>query len=183
MRYRRLGRAGLQLSGLSLGAWITDHYQVGPQAAVEMMAAAYDAGGRSEEDMGEALYWGTSEWSAADIRAAWEIAEELGATTAPLAIAWVTKNPRVSSVITGASRLDQLRSNLGALEVADRLTPELMNRIARATAPLADCGNPISWGHDLRRTGRGRAGAAPALSVFMPQAVREHPSRGAAASR
>src|SRR5688572_8540180 len=149
---------------------------------------------------GRALYWGTSEWSAADIRAAWEIAErhhlhkpvmeqpqyhlfhrkkveqeyarlyediglglttwsplasglltgkykdgipagtrgametmgflreqltdaaknaavqqlgtiaaELGATTAQLAIAWVTKNPHVSTVITGASKPAQLQ--------------------------------------------------------------------------
>src|SRR5215216_6671704 len=67
MRYRRLGRAGLQLSELSLGSWITYHNQVDVDAAVEMMAAAFDAGinffdnaeayalGRSEEVMGQAL--------------------------------------------------------------------------------------------------------------------------------
>jgi voltage-dependent potassium channel beta subunit len=326
MRYRRLGRAGLKVSELSLGSWVTYHNQVDAAAAVEMMAAAYDAGvnffdnaeayagGQSEVVMGEALkrlawprlnyvvstkffwglgraseapnrrdtlnrkylmqaidgslqrfglehldlvychrpdphtpieetvhamsdmitqgkalYWGTSEWSAADIRAAWDIAErhhlhkpvveqpqyhlfhrervekdyarlyddiglglttwsplasglltgkyqggapagsrgamdnlaflreglldsaknaavaklapiaaELGGTTAQLAIAWITKNPHVSSVITGASRVDQLRSNLGALAVADKLTPEVMARIEAITAPLAE---------------------------------------------
>jgi voltage-dependent potassium channel beta subunit len=325
MRYRRLGRAGLQVSELSLGSWVTYHTQVHVDAAVEMMAAAFDAGvnffdnaeayagGQSEVVMGEALkrlrwprlnyivstkffwgldrseaainrqntlnrkylmqaidgslqrmgldhidlvychrpdphtpieetvqamsdiisqgkalYWGTSEWSAADIRAAWDIAErhhlhkpvveqpqyhlfhrqrvekeyarlfddiglglttwsplasglltgkyadgvpagsrgalenmgflregltdaaknaavrqlapiaaELDASTAQLALAWATKNPRVSSVITGASRLDQLQGNLGALAVADRLTPELMARIEAITEPLA----------------------------------------------
>jgi voltage-dependent potassium channel beta subunit len=325
MRYRRLGRAGLQLSELSLGSWITYHNQVDVDAAVEMMAAAFDAGvnffdnaeayamGRSEEVMGEALrrlgwprlnyvvstkffwgldrgdqainrrntlnrkylmqaidgslrrfglehidlvychrpdpntpveetvwamsdmirqgkalYWGTSEWSAAEIRAAWEIAErhhlhkpvveqpqyhlfhrqrveqeyarlyedlgiglttwsplasglltgkythgipagsrgamenlaflrdgltdaarnaavaklapiaeELGGSTAQLAIAWILKNPRVSSIITGASRLEQLQSNLGALAVADKLTPEVLARIDAVCAPLA----------------------------------------------
>jgi voltage-dependent potassium channel beta subunit len=172
MQYRRLGRAGLRVSALSLGSWVTYHNQVGTDSAVEMMAAAFDgginffdnaegyAGGRSEEIMGQALkrlgwprlnyivstkffwgldrageavnrrdtlnrkylmqaidgslkrfglehvdlvychrpdphtpieetvwamsdmirqgkalYWGTSEWSAGDIRAAWEIAE------------------------------------------------------------------------------------------------------------
>ncbi len=325
MRYRRLGRAGLQVSELSLGSWVTYHNQVNVDAAVEMMAAAFDAGinffdnaeayagGRSEELMGQAikrlgwprlnyvvstkfywglpdavtvnrrntlnrkylmqaidgslkrfglehidlvychrpdpqtpveetvwamsdmitqgkaLYWGTSEWSAADIRAAWEIAErhhlhkpvveqpqyhlfhrerveqeyarlyedlglglttwsplasgllsgkygsgipagsrgamesmgflrdgltdaaknaavaelapiarELGATTAQLAIAWVSKNPRVSSVITGASKVEQLRSNLGALAVADKLTPDVIERIEAITSPLAE---------------------------------------------
>ena len=53
----------------------------------------------------------------------------MGGTLAQLAIAWAAKNPRVSSVITGASRLDQLQSNLGALAVLDKLTPEAMARI------------------------------------------------------
>ena len=178
---------------------------------------------------GKALYWGTSEWSAADIRAAWEIAErhhlhkpvveqpeynlfhrqrveqeyarlyediglglttwsplasglltgkyrggvpdgsrgalesmaflrdglidpaknaavaklepiakELGCTLAQLALAWVAKNPQVSSVITGASRVEQVTANLGALALLDKLTPEVMGRIDAATTALAD---------------------------------------------
>jgi voltage-dependent potassium channel beta subunit len=326
MQYRRLGRSGLRVSTLSLGSWVTYHNQVDTGAAVEMMAAAFDAGvnffdnaeayagGRSEEVMGaalkalgwprlnyvvstkffwgldrqvegvnrkdtlnrkylmqaidgslrrfglehidliychrsdphtpieetaramsdivaqgKALYWGTSEWSAGDIRAAWEaadrhgwhkpvmeqpqynlfhrkrveqeytrlyediglglttwsplasglltgkyrsgvpedsrgalksmaflreglthpaknaalaqlepIAAELGGTLTQLAIAWVAKNPRVSSVITGASKLAQLQGNLGALALLDRLTPEVMARIDLATAALAE---------------------------------------------
>jgi voltage-dependent potassium channel beta subunit len=326
MQYRRLGRAGLRVSALSLGSWVTYHNQVGTDSAVEMMAAAFDgginffdnaegyAGGRSEEIMGQALkrlgwprlnyvvstkffwgldrsgeavnrrdtlnrkyltqaidgslkrfglehvdlvychrpdphtpieetvwamsdmirqgkalYWGTSEWSAGDIRAAWEIAErhhlhkpvveqpqyhlfhrkrveqeyarlyediglglttwsplasglltgkyrdgvppgsratvesytflreglthparnaavarlsevaaEMGVTTAQLAIGWAARNPRVSSVITGASSVNQLRSNLGAMDACARLTPELLARIDEITAGLAD---------------------------------------------
>jgi voltage-dependent potassium channel beta subunit len=326
MQYRRLGRAGLRVSTLSLGSWITYHNQIDSGAAVEMMAAAYDAGvnffdnaeayagGRSEEVMGaalkklgwprlnyvvstkffwgldrqgdavnrkdtlnrkyllqaidgslrrfglehidlvychrpdpqtpieetaramndiivqgKALYWGTSEWSAADIHAAWDLADrhgwhkpqmeqpqyhlfhrerveqeyahlyediglglttwsplasglltgkyhdgippgsrgamentaflrdgltdpkknaavaalgpiaaELGATTAQLAIAWVARNPRVSSVITGASRRDQLEANLGALAVLEKLTPEVVARVDAVTKSLAD---------------------------------------------
>jgi voltage-dependent potassium channel beta subunit len=325
MQYRRLGRAGLRVSVLSLGSWVTYHNQVDTTAAVEMMAAAFDAGvnffdnaevyagGRSEEIMGQALrqlgwprlnyvvstkffwgldrageavnrkdtlnrkylmqaidgslkrfglehidliychrsdpatpieetvhamsdivtqgkalYWGTSEWSAADVRAAWEIASahhlhkpvmeqpqyhlfhrkrveqeyarlydeiglglttwsplasglltgkyrhgipagsrgalenmaflrdgltdaaknaavgqlepiaaELGGTVAQLAIAWAARNPRVSTVITGASRPSQLQANLGALALLDELTPEVMARIDALTAPLA----------------------------------------------
>ena len=321
MQYRRLGRAGLRVSTLSLGSWVTYHNQVDTGSAVEMMAAAYDAGinffdnaevyagGSSEEIMGaalkqlawprlnyvvstkffwgldrageavnrkdtlnrkylmqaidgslkrfglehidlvychradphtpveetvramsdiitqgKALYWGTSEWSASDIRAAWEIAErhhlhkpvmeqpqyhlfhrrrveeeysrlygdiglglttwsplasglltgkyrdgvpegsrgalenmaflrdgltnpaknaavaqlepiaaELGGTLAQLALAWVAKNPRVSTVITGASRLSQLQANLGALDLLDKLTPEVLARIDAVT--------------------------------------------------
>ena len=177
---------------------------------------------------GKALYWGTSEWSAAEIRAAWDIADrhhlhkpvveqpqyhlfhrkrveveyarlyddiglglttwsplasglltgkyrdgipagsrgamesmgflaktlrdearlagvagleavaaELGCSVAQLALAWVAKNPHVSSVITGASKLSQLQSNLGAVDVIEKLTPEVMQRIDEISAPLA----------------------------------------------
>jgi voltage-dependent potassium channel beta subunit len=178
---------------------------------------------------GKALYWGTSEWSAADIRSAWEIADrhhlhkpvmeqpqyhlfhrrrveqeyaalyddiglglttwsplasglltgkyrdgipagsrgalpnmaflqagltdaaknaavarlqriaaELGATLAQLAIAWAAHNPHVSTVITGASSLEQLQANLGALPLVERLTPEVLARIDGVTAGLAE---------------------------------------------
>lgn len=177
---------------------------------------------------GKALYWGTSEWSAADIRAAWEIAErhhlhkpvmeqpqynlfhrsrveqeyarlyedtglglttwsplasglltgkyqsgipegsrgalesmswmreqlqdkakneavaalagiaaDLGGNVAQLAIAWANHNPRVSTVILGASKLSQLQDNLGALALTPKLTPEVLERIDAVTKPLA----------------------------------------------
>src|SRR6186713_3183504 len=44
MRYRRLGRSGLQLSEFSLGSWVTYHNQVDTGSAKEMLAAAFDAG-------------------------------------------------------------------------------------------------------------------------------------------
>jgi aryl-alcohol dehydrogenase-like predicted oxidoreductase len=178
---------------------------------------------------GKALYWGTSEWSAADIRAAWDVADrhgwhrpvmeqpqyhlfhrqrveqeyarlyddiglglttwsplasglltgkyhagvpegsrgamenmaflrdgltdaaknaavermkpiaaDLGGSVAQLALAWVARNPRVSTVITGASKLAQLQSNLGALAMLDKLTPEVLARVDAITKPLAD---------------------------------------------
>ncbi len=177
---------------------------------------------------GKALYWGTSEWSAADIRAAWEVADrngwhrpaveqpqyhlfhrkrveqeyarlyedcgiglttwsplasglltgkyvkgipegsrgtlesmaflvdglthpqknaaveqlmpiaaDLGGNVAQLALAWAAHNPRVSTVITGASKLSQLQDNLGALALLDKLTPEIIGRIQGITEPLA----------------------------------------------
>ena len=178
---------------------------------------------------GKALYWGTSEWSAADIRAAWDIADrhhlhkpvmeqpqyhlfhrkrveqesarlyediglglttwsplasglltgkyrngipegsrgsvkgmdfllkgltdepknaavskleavasELGCSLSQLAIAWTAYNPRVSTVITGASKLSQLQDNMGAITVLEKLTPEILAKIDDATASLAD---------------------------------------------
>jgi aryl-alcohol dehydrogenase-like predicted oxidoreductase len=48
---------------------------------------------------------------------------------AQLALAWCLKNPNVSTVITGASRPEQVRENMKAGEVASWLTPEVMGRI------------------------------------------------------
>ncbi|MBV8603952.1 MAG: aldo/keto reductase [Pelomonas sp.] len=65
------------------------------------------------------------------------VAKALGCSVAQLAIAWCNRNPRVSTVILGASRLEQLEHNLGALAVTPRLTPEVLARIDAITLPLA----------------------------------------------
>lgn len=57
------------------------------------------------------------------------IARELGATTAQLAIAWILRLPQVSSVITGATRLEQLNENVGASELSERLSDDVLRRI------------------------------------------------------
>lgn len=62
------------------------------------------------------------------------IADELGCTLSQLAIAWCARNPRVSTVITGASRVAQVRENMAALEVLPRLTDEVLGRIDEVTA-------------------------------------------------
>ncbi|MEM9561485.1 MAG: aldo/keto reductase [Actinomycetota bacterium] len=62
------------------------------------------------------------------------IAEELGCSLAQLAIAWCAVNPNVSSVITGASRVEQVEQNVGALDVIPRLDDGLLARIADAVA-------------------------------------------------
>ncbi len=314
MEYRRLGRAGIKLSALSLGAWVTYGGQVGEQIAEECMTVAYEAGvnffdnaegyagGQAETVMGnvikklgwrresvvistkiffgagqngpndqglshkhiiegvngalrrlqtdyvdlvfchrpdpntpieetvramdivikqgKAFYWGTSEWSAgqileadriarenyltpptmeqpqynmfhrerfeaeyaplyeqlgygttiwsplasgvltgkynngipADSRGALQgyewlrdaaitpervekarqlqpVADDLGCSMAQLALAWCLKNPNVSTVITGASRAEQVRQNMQALDVVPHLTDELMGKI------------------------------------------------------
>ncbi|MEO6062611.1 MAG: aldo/keto reductase [Thermoflexales bacterium] len=319
MNYRRLGSAGLKLSELSLGSWVTFKNQLAEETAFECMKAAYDAGvnffdnaegyaqGQSEVIMGnvlkraawrrasyvistkfywglhtgpnekntlnrkyllqamdnslkrlqldyvdlvfchrpdpdtpieetvwamndivasgKALYWGTSEWSADSIAQAWQIAErhhlrkpqmeqpqynllwrdrveqeyaplyrdiglgttiwsplasglltgkynagipadsraalpdytwlrnaltdparlakaaklaplaaDLGVTLAQMSLAWCLKNPNVTSVITGASRAEQVRENMKALDVVPKLTPDVMASIEAAVA-------------------------------------------------
>jgi voltage-dependent potassium channel beta subunit len=314
MEYRHLGKTGIRVSELSFGSWVTFHNQVDVKPAVEMMAAAYDAGvnffdnaevyasGKSEEVMGKALkelkwrrgsylistklfwglhdninekntlnrkrliegingslqrldmeyvdliychrpdkttpieetvwamhniiewgkafYWGTSEWAASEIIEAIQIAErhhlhkpvveqpqynmfergrlegdyvrfykdynygttiwsplasglltgkynngipkdsrgalkgyewlkddltneakiakvkalepiakDLSATLSQLALAWCLKNPFVSTVITGASRVEQVHENMKAAAIAPKITPEIMEKI------------------------------------------------------
>ncbi len=63
------------------------------------------------------------------IRALVDVASDLDCTPAQLAIAWCVKNPDVSSVITGASRVSQVVENMRALEVVPRLTDKVMGRI------------------------------------------------------
>ena len=60
------------------------------------------------------------------------IAERLGCRLAQLALAWCTKNPNVSTVITGASRAAQVTENFEALDVIPLLTPEVMDEIEAA---------------------------------------------------
>lgn len=314
MKYRHLGKAGIQVSELSFGSWVTFHTQAGIDSTVEMMSAAYDAGvnffdnaetyaaGESEKIMGaalkklgwhrgsylvstklfwglhagpnqqntlnrkylleamdgslkrldmeyvdllfchrpdpttpieetvwamhniiergKALYWGTSEWEAADVVSAIEIAErhhlhkpiveqpiynlfdqhrlgsdykavyeehrlgtttwsplasglltgkykagipkdsrgalegydwladqltdekrlakvtalepiaaDMGATLAQFALAWCLQNDYVSTVMTGASRVEQVHENMKAVDFVDSFTPEVMAAI------------------------------------------------------
>ncbi len=63
------------------------------------------------------------------VRALADVASELGTSMAKMALAWVLKNPNVSTVILGASRPEQLQENLKALDVVEQLTDEVMDRI------------------------------------------------------
>lgn len=71
----------------------------------------------------------TSEKRNGIVRELSAIAERLEVTTAQLAIAWCASNPHVTSVILGASRVEQVTENLGALEALERLTPEVREEI------------------------------------------------------
>jgi voltage-dependent potassium channel beta subunit len=57
------------------------------------------------------------------------IAAGLGATMAQMSLAWCLKNPNVSTVITGASRVEQVQENMKALAVVEKLTPDVMQKI------------------------------------------------------
>lgn len=58
-----------------------------------------------------------------------EFAAKMDVTTAALSIAWCIKNPNVSTAILGATKKQQLLDNLKALDVVEKLTPEVMEKI------------------------------------------------------
>lgn len=58
-----------------------------------------------------------------------EVARDLGGSMAQLAIAWLLRLPQVSSVITGATKVEHLEDNLGALDLVEKLTPNVLDQI------------------------------------------------------
>lgn len=115
MNYRHLGKAGIQVSELSFGSWVTFHHQAGVEQAVEMMAAAYEAG--------------VNFFDNAEVYAGGKSEEVMGATLAQFSLAWCLQNPYVSTVITGASRVEQVHENMKALQFVDKFTPDVMAQI------------------------------------------------------
>ena len=63
------------------------------------------------------------------------LADELGCDMGQLALAWCVRNPHVSTVITGASTVEQLRSNLGALDILPLITDEVAERLDAISPP------------------------------------------------
>jgi aryl-alcohol dehydrogenase-like predicted oxidoreductase len=57
------------------------------------------------------------------------VSQEMDASVAQLALAWCLKNPNVSTVITGASHVEQVTENLKALDIAPRMNDDVMMRI------------------------------------------------------
>lgn len=57
------------------------------------------------------------------------IAEKLGGSVTQLSLAWAAKNPNVSTVILGATKVEQIEDNLGALKLIEKLTPDVMEEI------------------------------------------------------
>ncbi len=58
-----------------------------------------------------------------------KIADKVGCSMTQLALAWCLKNSHVSTVILGASRLEQLQHNLAALDYKEKLTAQVMTEI------------------------------------------------------
>lgn len=67
-----------------------------------------------------------------------KVASDLGTTMPRLAIAWCLKNPNVSTVITGASKVEQVTENMEAIKVVPQLTDDVMKQIDDITKGLAE---------------------------------------------
>jgi aryl-alcohol dehydrogenase-like predicted oxidoreductase len=57
------------------------------------------------------------------------VAKDLGISMGNLALAWCLKNKNVSTVITGATKLDQLKENLKAVDAVEKLTTDVMEKV------------------------------------------------------
>jgi len=63
------------------------------------------------------------------IRKLTKIAERLGGTMTHLALAWTVRDPLISNCILGATKVEQLEDNLKALDIMDKLTPDVLQEI------------------------------------------------------
>lgn len=67
-----------------------------------------------------------------------DLAAELDITEAQLSLAWLLKNPNVSTVITGASKVSQVHENMKAVEAKEKLTDDVMERIHEIVKDIED---------------------------------------------
>jgi voltage-dependent potassium channel beta subunit len=75
--------------------------------------------------------YGDEEWkkTLAQVKQLKPIADKLNTDQATLALAWVLKNPNVSSAITGASKVDQIHKSVKALDLVEKLDDKIMAEI------------------------------------------------------
>lgn len=95
-----------------------------------MLSGKYDSGIPAESRLGQQKWLKDRIYSQDSVKRVIKLklqAAALGCSRAQLALAWAASNPGVSSVITGATRMEQLKENLGALAV--KITPEIKRQL------------------------------------------------------
>ncbi|MBA3869635.1 MAG: aldo/keto reductase [Anaerolineae bacterium] len=83
----------------------------------------------------------TGEWGQARLEAVHQlgkVADDLGTSMSRMSLAWCLKNPHVSTVITGASKVEQVTENMEAIKIVPQLTDDVMKKIDEITAGLAE---------------------------------------------
>jgi voltage-dependent potassium channel beta subunit len=119
--YREIGLGTTIWSPLA-GGLLTGKYEAGIPPGTRVSLPGY-------EWLRERYTGSEAEIRIGKVRRLRAVADELGLSPAQLALAWCLKNPNVSSVITGASRPEQVVENMKAGEAVARLTPEVMDKI------------------------------------------------------
>jgi voltage-dependent potassium channel beta subunit len=99
-----------------------------------LLTGKYNDGLPSDSRLGLERYGWLRDWvikpeRLEKVRRFGELAKELGFSQSVLALAWCLANPNVSTTILGASRVSQLEENLTASDAAEKLTPEVLNKI------------------------------------------------------
>jgi voltage-dependent potassium channel beta subunit len=100
---------------------LTGKHKTGPQQGSRAVLEGYDW-------LREQITRETKE-KAGQLQQLEKLAKELDLSMPVFAIAWCLKNPRVSTVILGASKVTQLTENLQAVEAQAKFTPEVLKRI------------------------------------------------------
>jgi aryl-alcohol dehydrogenase-like predicted oxidoreductase len=113
-------------NGLLSGKYAETARSEGRDELPEGRLRATVAHARPETDKRSPRTWGI-------VRELDEVAREIGASSAQVAVNWVANRPAVGSVVLGASRVEQLRDTLGALQLD--LPAELRARLDVATTP------------------------------------------------
>jgi aryl-alcohol dehydrogenase-like predicted oxidoreductase len=109
MTYRTCGRSGLALPALSLGLW-HNFGDIAPMTTQRSMVhTAFDlANNHFDLANNHGPPFGTAEIN-------FEIARRRGQSLAQMALAWVLRDPRVTTTLIGASSAEQIRENVAVL--------------------------------------------------------------------
>jgi voltage-dependent potassium channel beta subunit len=131
--------------GLGLTTWsplaagvLTGKYNNGVPRDSRLALPGYDWLRKDPLQKGTAAAVIPLETLAAAVKKLTPIAADLGATTAQLALAWCAHNPHVSTVITGASRPEQVKENMKSLALLPKLTPPVIEKIEEAVRGVTD---------------------------------------------
>ena len=116
--YREIGLGTTTWSPLASGL-LSGKYNSGVAAGTRAALPGYDW-------LKEVV---TNPQSVAKVKALQPIAKELGCSMAQLALAWARRNENVSTVITGATKAEQVEENMGSLEFVSALDEDVMGRI------------------------------------------------------
>ena len=119
--YREIGLGTTTWSPLASGL-LTGKYNSGDPGATRISLPNY-------EWLREQFQGDEARRQLAKVKELAKVAGELGTTLPRLALAWCLKNPNVSSVITGASKPEQVKENMKAGELVDQLDDAVMQRI------------------------------------------------------